>query len=477
MEQNPNQRPRPVSSRRKKRSQIQIFREDYLPLVIIGIALILILVFIIGSISLGVQKRKFDRHNALEASASIAAEEARLNEQAQKLVSEADSLASGFDYDGAISVLNKFTGDPSAYPLISDKLTEYTAAKEQLVAWNDPSQIPNLSFQLLIADTSRAFTHEIYGSSFNRNFVTTGEFTAILQQLYDNGYILVSLDDFLTTQTADDGSTVFTAKPLYLPNGKKPIVLTQTNVNYNLYLIDSDGDMLPDDKGGGFASKLVLNEDGSFACEMIDSNGQTVTGNYDLVPILESFIASHPDFSYKGARAVLALTGYNGLFGYRTHKAAIEALGETAYTEAVNRATTVAAALRSAGYELAFYTYENIPYGESSTTQILSDLKNWQEEAESIVGKLDIMVYAQQSDISTDEVYSGEKYETLKNAGFNYFLGFCENGVSKVSIANDYVRQGRILVSGSSMAYHSEWFSNLFDASMVLDKTRGTIPQ
>lgn len=477
MEQNPNQQPRPVNPRRKKRSQMQIFREDYLPLVIMGIALIMILVFIIGSISLAIQKKKYDKHIALEASASIAAEEARLNEEAQNLVLEADALAAGFDYDGAISILNRFSGDTSAYPLVGDKLTEYTQAKEQLVAWSDPAQIPNLSFQLLIADTKRAFAHEIYGSSFNRNFVTTGEFTSILQQLYENGYILVSLDDFLTTQTGEDGTTVYTSKTLYLPNGKKPLVLTQTNVNYNLYLIDSDGDMLPDEKGGGFASKLVLDENGNFACEMIDENGQTVTGDYDLVPILEKFIATHPDFSYRGARAVLALTGYNGLFGYRTQKAAIDALGETAYGEAVNRATNIAEALRSKGYELAFYTYENIPYGESSATQILSDLQNWQEEAEPILGKLDIMVYAQQSDITAEETYSGEKYDALKNAGFHYYLGFCNNGENSIQIAAEYVRQGRILVSGSSMAYHSEWFTNLFDASMVLDKTRGTIPQ
>ena len=41
-------------------------------------------------------------------------------------------------------------------------------------------------------------------------------------------------------------------------------------------------------------------------------------GKYDLVPILDRFVEEHPDFSYRGAKAILALTGYNGVLGYRT---------------------------------------------------------------------------------------------------------------------------------------------------------------
>ena len=52
---------------------------------------------------------------------------------------------------------------------------------------------------------------------------------------------------------------------------------------------------------------------------MIDTEGNEIVGNFDFVTILEKFIADHPDFSYQGARAILAVTGYDGLFGYRTN--------------------------------------------------------------------------------------------------------------------------------------------------------------
>ena len=120
---------------------------------------------------------------------------------------------------------------------MNDKILEYEAAIRNLVAWDDPNMIPNLSFQLLVADPARGFSHASYGYSINRNFITTDEFSKILQQLYDNGYILVDLDDFTTSETTATGTTTYKAKSLLLPKGKKPIMLTQTNVNYNYYLI------------------------------------------------------------------------------------------------------------------------------------------------------------------------------------------------------------------------------------------------
>lgn len=475
MEEKFNESNRPVNPRRKKRTQMQIFKETYLPVIIAGIAIILIIVFIIGSITRAVQKNKAEEAASIAASSSVAAEEARLEQAANNLIAQANSMMAGYDYDGAIALLNSFEGDISKFPAVNDKILECEAAQKTLVAWSDPNQIPNLSFQLLVADPARGFNHETYGYSINRNFITTEEFSKILQQLYDNGYILVDFDDFIITETAADGTAVYKIKPLMLPNGKKPIMLTQTNVNYNYYLIDGDGDKIPDANSTGIASKLLW-DGSSFSCELVDANGQTVTGDFDLVPILEKFIQKHPDFSYRGARATLALTGYNGLFGYRTHPSAKELFGETAYQQAIQEAKKVASALRNAGYTLACYTYENIPYGSSSLTQIKGDMNSWTEEVVPVLGHMDILTYAQLTDITTDTVYSGEKYETLRDLGFRYYLGFCEDGTPWASITDSYVRQGRIMVTGSNLAHHSEWFTNMFDASSVLDSTRGNVP-
>lgn len=476
MEEQFNEMNRPVNPRRKKRTKMQVFKESYLPVLIAGVALILIVIFIIGSIVRAVQKNRYEKEVSYSASMSIAAEEERLKQEVQDLITHADILASDYDYQAAIGVINSFSGDLAKYPVLNNKILEYEAAEKSLVAWEDPNQIPNLSFQLLVADSDRGFSHDTYGYSINRNFITTTEFSKILLQLYENGYILVDLDDFVVTETALDGTTTYKAKPLYLPKGKKPIMLTQTNVNYNYYLIDSDGDKIPDANGTGIASKLLWNGN-TFSNEMVDSNGQIVTGAFDLVPILESFIAKHPGFSYRGARAILALTGYNGLFGYRTHPSAANYFGDSSYRQAIQDATTVAMALRDRGYTLACYTYENIGYGDSSVAQIKNDLTGWVNEVVPILGNINILTYAQLSDITTDPAYSGEKYETLRDTGFRFYLGFCTDGKPWATITNDYVRQGRIMVTGANLAHHADWFTGLFDASMVLDTNRGNVPQ
>lgn len=463
------ERPRPERHRKTKQ---ELFKENTLPLIILGIAGILIVTFIIGSIVRGVQKRNIEEEASIAASESIAAEDARLEAEMNAILADAEKLATTYDYDGAIALIDSFSGNIGAFSQLQDARVSYEYSKNSLVAWEDPNSIINLSFQTLVADPARAYANEDYGDSMQRNFITVGEFQKILERLYANGYILVSLDDFIEVGSNDDGVDAYQYKTLYLPEGKKPIVLTQTNVNYNLYLVDSDDDMIADQGGVGIASKLVLQSDGSVACEMVQADGSTVTGAYDLVPILDAFVKEHPDFSYRGAKAVLALTGYNGLFGYRTDTDGQEKFGQEAYQKDVATVQSLADALKDSGYDLGCYTYNNKPYGVFALSEIQADMQMWNDEVVPILGSFDIMVFAQESDINSGMLYSGEKYDYLKSIGFNYFLGFCTEGDPFTFIAEEYVRQGRLLVNGENLIHNPGWFNGIFDTEELLDAAR-----
>lgn len=472
MDEYRNEPRRPATPRRRKKTKAQIFKETYLPLVIAAVAIVLIVVFIIGAIVRNVQKKQ-----ALELleQQSIAAQEeesAKLALEEQTLLVQAAELAATYDYDGAIAVLDTFSGDISKYPTISGRRAEYVLAKSQMVAWDDPGKVVNLSFQMLIADIQMSLRHQSRAQMIINNFITTDEFSKILQELYDNGYILVKPSDFVETSVNAEGETVFTPKTLYLPAGKKPLMITQTNVNYNVYLIDSDGDRKADKYGGGFANKLVLDSSGNITCEMINSTGQTVYGDFDLIPILDAFVEENPDFSYRGAKAIIALTGYNGLFGHRTQPDAVLTWGQEIYDDAVVQAKAVAERLRETGYILACYSYDNVSYGDIISAQIDQDLTKWDNEVVPILGEVDILVYAQGDDIVSGKVYSGEKYQALKNHGFNYFIGFCSGSEGWFYTDTGYARQGRILVTGTNLANHSDWFMGMFYASNVLDSAR-----
>lgn len=458
---------------RKPLSPMRRFKNETMPLIITGVTALLILIFVIGSVSRLITNIRLNNEAAQKASEAAESEALRQEKEANDLLRDAAALAAGYDYDAAIAKLESFTGSKEKYPDIEIRLSEYKQQRSLLVAHNDPSAIPNLSFHMLIADPARAFSNRQWGGQYNRNFVTTDEFEKILEQLYTGGYVLVDFDSFVAETVTGDTIT-YSSKPLYLPDGKKPIMITETMVNYYAYMIDGNGDGIADKDGAGFASRLVL-QNGEIKAEMVTATGETVVGNYDLVPILEDFIEEHPDFSYKGSRAILAVTGEEGIFGYRTNKSVIESKGQAYYDAQVAGAKEVVAALKEAGYEFASYTYANKKYGDFDATTIRTDITNWTSEVLPIIGSCDILVYAKESDISASGDYTGGKFNVLQEAGFRYFIS--NSSKPSCKIANNYVRQLRIMVTGTKMANAATTYKEWFDSQSLLNDLRGNVPQ
>ena len=467
------QRTADPSRPRKPVSPMRRFKNDVLPLIIMGTAACLIVIFVFGSISRAITTRLADKQAAISSSEAQKTLEELEAEEVESLLDKAEELATGYDYDGAIATLESFSGDKNKYPAIDSMLSSYKQTKSLLVAHNDPGEVVNLSFHALIADPARAFSDQTYGGSYNKNFVTIDEFEAILEQLYANNYVLVDMDSFVA-ETVTGDSITYASKTLYLPDGKKPLMITETMADYFSFMVDSDGDGNPDAKGGGFANKLVL-KNGEIKAEMVNASGETVVGNYELIPILEDFIETHPDFSYQGARATIAVCGYDGVFGYKTNPKVIQSKGQEFYDAQVAAAQEVCKAIRDAGYTFASYTYNNVDYGKKSANEIQADITSWTAEVLPILGEAQTLVYAKSSDISTTGDYTGNKYTVLYQAGFRYFI--TAGSKPNATITNDYVRQIRLMVTGTTMANAGATYNQYFTASSVLNNQRGNVPQ
>lgn len=456
MENFENEVPRSPNPRRRRRSRKQIFIESYLPIVLIAAVVILLIIFIASAINRANERREDERKASIDASVSASIEQQAMDDEAQRVLTQAEALANSYDFEGALAMLDTFKGDIYDYDSLLAAKDKYEKTLDSLVAWDDPNQVVNLSTHLLIADPDRAFSDSKRGDSYYSDYITVREFTAILANLYSNGYVLISPYDIVDTVAGSDGNPTYAAKTLYLPEGKKPLILTQTHVNYYTYMVDSDDDGKPDKNGDGFASRLVLTEEGAITCEMVDDKGATVTGAYDLVPILDQFIAEHPDFSYHGAKAVLAITTYDGLFGYRT-------------TEEKEQLPALVQALRDSGYLFASYTATNISYDKASLNLIESDATRWVTDTSEILGETDILVFAQKSDLGNKD---DDKYELLVGKGFSYFIGVCTTRDGWIKYHEDYIHQGRLLLTGNNLTKNAALFEGLFTAETVLDAKR-----
>lgn len=455
--------------RRRKRSKWQIFKESYLPVIIAVIAVILIISFIAGSVS---RSRADDNEADPDSSSGSSDSQNTLESERQTLLTLAEKKAAQYDYESAMTILYSYSAGMDSDKELSEKYAQYSAAKDALVLYEDMEHIPNLSFNLLIEDLDRALADATYGSSGNnayrKNYITTDEFRAILDQLYTNNYILVSLYDVASATTDEAGNTIMSYNALYLPEGKTPIILTELGANYFTYMVDSDSDGLADAGGDGFASKLVVNN-GNLVNEMVDTDGNTITGAFDLITILEEFVAEHPDFSYKGAKAVIAVTGYDGLFGYRTDPETALKISQEYYDSEVAGVAEVIAAVKAAGFDIACYTYDMSKYSNMTEDEIKADLELWEDEVTPLLGDVDILVYPGSYDIGTEDAYTGGKYSVLRDFGFKYYVRQDNSNASWSQLTDEYYRLSRLWITGSALETNAGVLADFFDAAAVLN--------
>lgn len=384
---------------------------------------------------------------------------------------QAERMAAQYDYDGAIALL-KEQPDYSSNAQMQEAVASYEATKASCIEY-PLEQVTHVFYHTLIKDPSKAFDGDSKEAGYNQVMTTISEFNKITQSMYEKGYVMVSVHDM--AKVNEDGT--MSRGSILLPPGKKPFVLSQDDVSYYHYM---DGD--------GMASRLVLDDKGQVKCEYREDDGSISVGDYDMVPLIDSFVEEHPDFSYRGRKGILAMTGYNGVLGYRTdiayktgenldenQKQWLDAHPDFDYDREVAEATKVAEAMKANGWEFASHTWGHLNAEAESAEKLQQDNEKWEAYVAPILGKTDVIVFAFGADIGGWEGYAADnpKFAYFKSRGYHYYCNV-DSSQYWVQITDQYFRQGRRNLDGYRMYYNPDMLTDLFDVDAVWDASRPT---
>ncbi len=327
----------------------------------------------------------------------------------------------------------------------------YANITQNLTQYNGP--IYHLFTHCLIANTQTAFAKDNpMRVHYDTDCLTTFEFKNILNELYKNDYILVK-----SNSVFDQSATPATKKKLFLPEGKKPVILSFDDVNYD-----------QKKSGKGMVDKIALDNDDNLITYTNASPEPSY--NNEFITILESFISSHPDFSFNNARGIICLTGYDGILGYRTNRDSPNRDAE------IKLVKPVIAKLKKLGWEFASHSYGHYHMKKISLEKFQDDIAKWKNEVEPLVGKTSIYVYPYGEWEITDENGNiSPKHLSLEKAGFRLFCGVgikpyfshIKNKASKKILFMD-----RCPLDGYTLKNNYVALSHLFDVKKVYDNSR-----
>ena len=348
----------------------------------------------------------------------------------------------------------------------------YWSPEELTQAWGPEQPVEHLFFHPIIAYPEFAFSDAVpedRQKGLDDWMVTVDEYKKILQSLYDKGYILVAMED-LWSEVTDETGTHMVRNTLMLPEGKKPLVISFDDVNYYDYMLAE-----------GFASKLVLGEDGQIWAECTDpyTKETFLTRDLDATPILDDFVLEHPDFSLNGAKAIFSLTGYQGILGYRTQNDRYIAADDPkrpafdAYRQGeIEAVKPVIERLKETGWTFGSHTWGHIDLTTRSLDVVRTDTERWLEEVGSLVGPTDILFYPHGARPDGDDWHqTGPKLQYLQSMGFRVFASVGINSFSYIKKDLSAVICDRLHPDGTTLRWSRDRYLPFYDAADIMDTT------
>lgn len=312
---------------------------------------------------------------------------------------------------------------------------------------NQEYEVEHFFTHCLIVNPKLAFSgNNFMAKDYDKDCLTSGEFKKIIQNFYNKGYVLVNANDCF--EILANGTAV--KKQIKNLNGKKPLILSIDDINYDHRKMNL-----------GMADKIAIDSKGQL-CSVIDGK---LDYEREFVSIIDNFVKEHPDFSHNGAKAMLCLTGYDGILGYRT---------QTGDKNEIENAKKVVAKLKQEGYYFACHSYGHYHMKKASNSTFKSEITNWENEVEPLIGKTNIYVYPYGENMILENGEIAYKHKLLLTSGFKLFCGvgdkhFYSYYPFHASKEKQVLFMDRRPLDGYSLRMHQKEYKEFFDCNTVYD--------
>lgn len=354
---------------------------------------------------------------------------------------------------------------------LDEKIKELSMTPVQKY-WDDPANygelvpydgiVEHIFFHPVIAYPELAFDGDYKEAGIDDWMVTVSEYNKILQSLYDNGYIMVDMNDVWTETTDDSGKAVMVRNTLMLPEGKKPIIISYDDVNYYAYMLEN-----------GFTYKLIIGDDGNLWSWGLDPQGnEVVSQDLDAITIMDKFVNEHPDFSLFGAKGCLCLTGYEGILGYRTHtdKDNTSAEFEANRQKEIEAVKPIVERLKETGWYFGCHSWSHLNLANASYERVVADNERWQNEVGSLVGPTKLYFYPFGGRLDGNDVtQAGPCFKYMQEQGFRVFASVGIESYSKIKGDICAVICDRLHPDGTTLRWSRSRYLQFYDAAEVFD--------
>ncbi|MHB8065366.1 MAG: polysaccharide deacetylase family protein [Ruminiclostridium sp.] len=385
-----------------------------------------------------------DKQNYTEAQARIAE---CVNYISKDYISKVKELLNKTHYTKAQQVISEALNIIPNDIELTALMDEAKKASENPVVYK--GKIYHVFFHSLIVYPELCFTGDSMTQGYNDWMTTVREFKLMIEEMYQRGYTLVDLRELFKK----DASGKMLRQDLYLPEGQKPLVISVDDMSYYKYM-----------EKDGFAKRLVLDGKGELASLINTPKGEEIVSpDGDVVPILNNFVALNPDFSYKGAKGTLALTGYEGILGYRTNH------DNPSWEEEKESVIPIVNKLKETGWAFASHSYTHRrTFAEGTITLdfLKYDTQRWKAEVGSILGATNIYISPFGAEFSQKDA----RFRYIVDQGFDVYCGVGARAYFELHKDNAYME--RIDLDGYKMIHSPNVLKDLFNVEKILDPAR-----